>query len=251
MNDERPWYRDFFGRHYLDTYQHVLTPERTIREVDFIESTLALPQGARILDLCCGHGRHLVELADRGYSMTALDLDSFFLDIAGGEAERRGLKVSLELRDMRDIPFVEEFDAVINMFTAFGYLESDDEDQKVLDGVAGALKPGGLFLIELMHRDFLARIFQPHGWYETEAGLKVLEERSFNPLTGRNDVRNITIYPDGTIREAHHSVRIYTLTELARMITAAGLKIEATYGGTDGSPFTLESRRLTVLSRKS
>lgn len=250
MKDEQPWYKDFFGRDYLETYQHVLTPERTVREVDFIQSTLALPPGARILDLCCGHGRHLVELADRGYSMTGLDLDPFFLDIARREAERRGLKVQLELRDMRDIPFVEEFDAVINMFTAFGYLESDDEDQKVLDGVAGALKPGGLFLIELMHRDCLVRIFQPRGWYETEAGLKVLEERSFDMLTGRNKARHITIYPDGTVKEVHHSVRIYTLTELASMLTAAGLKVEATCGGTDGSPFTLESRRLTVLSRK-
>ena len=250
MKDETPWYKEFFGQHYLEIYQHVLTPERTAREVDFIENTLSLPAGSRILDLCCGHGRHLVELAGRGYGMTGLDLDPLFLDTARLEAERTGLKVALELRDMRDIPFVEEFDAVINMFTAFGYLESDEEDQKVLDGVARALKPGGLFLIELMHRDRLARIFQPRGWYETQAGLKVLEERSFDPLTGRNDVRHIAIYPDGAISERCHSVRIYTLTELAGMLTAAGLNVETTYGGIDGSPFSLESQRLVVLSRK-
>lgn len=250
MKDEKPWYQEFFGHHYLETYQPVLTPERTVREADFIVNTLSLPAGSTILDLCCGHGRHLIELTGRGYTMIGLDLDPFFLDTARQEAERRGLEVQLELRDMRDIPFVEEFDAVINMFTSFGYLESDEEDQKVLDGVARALKPGGLFLMELMHRDCLARMFQPRGWYETEAGLKVLEQRGFDPLTGRNDVRVITIYPDGAVKEAHHSVRIYTLTELARMLTSAGLQVEATYGGTDGSPFTLESRRLIVLSRK-
>ena len=250
MKAERPWYKEFFGQRYLEIYQHVLTPERTAREVDFIENTLSLPAGSRILDLCCGHGRHLIELAGRGHSMVGLDLDPLFLDVARHEAERRGLEIQLEPRDMRDIPFIEEFDAVINMFTAFGYLESDDEDQKVLDGVARALKPGGLFLIELMHRDRLARIFQPRGWYETQAGLKVLEERSFDPLTGRNDVRHIAIYPDGTTRETSHSVRIYTLTELAKMITAAGLQIESTYGETDASAFALESRRLAVLSRK-
>jgi len=250
LMDEQPWYKEFFGRHYLETYGPVLTTERTIREADFIESTLALPQGARILDLCCGHGRHLVELADRGYRMCGLDLNQHFLDIARPEADRRGLEIRLELSDMRDIPFVDEFDAVINMFTSFGYLESDDEDRKVLDAVARALKPGGLFLIELMHRDCLARIFQPRGWHETETGAKVLEEQSFDPLTGRNQARHVIIYPDGTVREAHHSVRIYTLTELARMLTAAGLQVEATYGGTDGTPFTLESRRLTVLSRR-
>lgn len=244
------WYKEFFGQPYLETYQPVLTPERTIREADFIQKTLALPPGSRILDLCCGHGRHLIELASRGYQMTGLDLNPLFLDIARQEAERRGLEVRLELRDMRDIPFVEEFDGVINVFTSFGYLESDDEDQKVLDGVTRALNSHGLFLIELMHRDRLARIFQPRGWYETETGLKVLEERSFDPLTGRSDARHITIYPDGTIREMCHSVRIYTLTELVEMLTRAGLGIEATYGDVDGSPFTLESRRLAILSRK-
>lgn len=248
---QRSWYKEFFGQHYLEAYQPVLTAERTAREADFIQKTLALPPGSRILDLCCGHGRHLIELASRGYEMTGLDLNPLFLDIARREAERRGLSPRLELRDMRDIPFVEEFDGVINVFTAFGYLESDDEDQKVLEGVARALKPGGLFLIELMHRDSLVRIFQPRGWYETEAGLKVLQERSFDPLTGRNDVRHITIYPDGTTREMCHSVRIYTLTELAGMLTRAGLRIEVTYGGMDGTPLTLESRRLIILSRRS
>ena len=245
-----PWYKEFFGPHYLETYQSFLQPERTTREADFIERTLALPPASKILDLCCGHGRHLLELAGRGYRMTGLDLNQHFLEIARREAEKRGLRVSLELRDMRDIQFVDEFDAVINVFTSFGYLESDDEDQKVLDAASRALKPGGLFFIELMHRDSLVRILEPRGWYETEAGLKVLEERRFDQLTGRQEVRDVTIYPDGTTREASYSVRIYTLTELAGMLAAAGLKIEATYGRTDGSPFTLESRRLAILSRK-
>lgn len=244
------WYREFFGPHYLETYQSFLQPERTTREADFIEKTLSLPPESKILDLCCGHGRHLLELAGRGYRMTGLDLNQHFLDIARREAGERGLRVTLELRDMRDMPFFDEFDAVINIFTAFGYLESDDEDQKVLAAASRALRPGGLFLIELMHRDGLVRIFQPRGWYETEAGLKVLEERRFDQLTGRSEARHITIYPDGTTREASHSVRIYTLTELAKMLAAAGLKIEATYGGADGSPFTMESRRLAILSRK-
>jgi len=66
------WYKEFFGQPYLETYQPVLTPERTIREVDFIQKTLALPAGSKILDLCCGHGRHLIELANRGHRMTGL-----------------------------------------------------------------------------------------------------------------------------------------------------------------------------------
>ena len=244
-----PWYQEFFGQRYLDSYSPILTPERTLRQVDFIERVLGLPPDSQILDLCCGHGRHLVELASRGYQMTGLDLDPLFLEMAHHAAQGRDLQVRLEHRDMRDIPYTDEFDAIINIFTSFGYLESDEEDRKVLNGVAKALKPGGLFLMELVCRDYLVRIFRSQDWYETPAGVRVLEERTFDPLAGRNNVRQIAIYSDGRQSEAHHSLRVYTLTELAKMLENAGLKIEATYGDTPEDPYTFDSR-LAILARK-
>ena len=246
---EKPWYREFFGQGYLDSLRQ--NPERTLQEVSFIETTLALPVGSSLLDLCCGHGRHLIELAARGYHMTGLDLDPLFLQIARDEAEKRGVQVRLEDRDMRDIPFANEFDGAYNVFTAFGYLESDGEDQKVLDAVARALKPGSPFLMELLDRDTLMRIYQRHDWYETDTGIKVLEQREFDFLAGRINARHTRIYPNGIQGEDQPSVRVYTLTELARMLQAAGLVVEATFGGLDGSPFNLESRRLAILARKS
>ena len=247
---ERPWYQDFFGQRYLDSYSRVLTPERTLGEVDFIEKTLALPAGSKILDLCYGHGRHLIELASRGYQMTGLDLDPLFLELARLEAQRRRLQVRLEHRDMRDIPFTKEFDATINVFTSFGYLESDEEDQRVLDEIARALKSGGQFLLDTQNRDGLMRMYSRRDWYETETGMKVLESREIDYLAGRNNVRQVTIYPDGTQREASHSLRVYALTELVRMLNSAGLALETTFGGMDGSPVSLESRRLVTVARK-
>ena len=248
---ERPWYKEFFEQDYLDGYGPLLTPERTLQDVDFIDKTLLLPPASHILDLCCGHGRHLVELAAREYQMTGLDLNARFLEMANEEAELRGLQVRLEHRDMRDIPFLDEFHAVINMFTAFGYLENDDEDQKVLDGVSRCLRKGGQFLMELMNRDTLMRIFRDTRWNEADSGVMVLEHREFDHLAGRNNVAHITIYPDGRQVTRHHSLRVYTLTEIAKMLERAGLKVEATYGSTDGTPFTLDSRRLVIHARKA
>ena len=88
---ERPWYQEYFGQRYLDSYPF-LTSESTLGEVDFIEKTLALPTGSKILDLCCGHGRHLIELASRGYQMMGLDLDPLFLELTQQEAQRRGYR---------------------------------------------------------------------------------------------------------------------------------------------------------------
>ena len=183
--------------------------------------------------------------------MTGLDLDSLFLDIAAKEAERRGVQVRLEEGDMRDIPFSGEFDGAYNVFTSFGYLETDAEDQKVLNALGRALKPGGLFLIELMGRDNLMRAFQPRDSFEAENGVEVSEEREFDLLAGRINTRQTRVYPDGRRDEQRHSVRIYALTELARMLGSAGLVVESMFGGLDGSPLSLDSRRMAVLARKS
>jgi SAM-dependent methyltransferase len=247
---DTPWYKTFFGEDYLHLYEPVLTVERTQREVDGIVNLLALPEGSSILDLCCGHGRHAIPLAQRGYKVTGQDLSEVFLREAKKEAQARGVHAHWLHSDMRNIPFEKEFDAVINIFTAFGYLEDQGEDQKVLQQVHKALKPGGLFLLEIMHREGLMRHYaHQHIEYYPE-GLLVLEERSFDLLTSRNEVKMIMIYPDGQRKEYGFTHRVYTLTELVQMLAAAGLQVKAYFGSWDRSKLTIDSFRLILLSQK-
>lgn len=151
---------------------------------------------------------------------------------------------------MREIPFEGEFDAVINIFSSFGYLESEAEDQKVLEAIARALRAGGVFLVEMIHRNGLLRRYLPFTITRHEDGLLVLEEHEFDLPAGRNRVRITMLEPDGSRKEYRHAMRLYTLRELSGMLDAAGLAVEGAYGGLDGSRLTLESRRLAVLSRK-
>jgi SAM-dependent methyltransferase len=247
---EAPWYQTFFGEDYLRIYTF-LTPERTEREVEGIVKLLGLTGGEAMLDLCCGHGRHSVALAERGFQMTGQDLSAVFLQHARAAAEAQGVAVRWIEGDMRQVPFEAEFDAVINIFTAFGYFESEEEDRQVLQQVYKALKPGGLFLLETMHREFLMRNFAPGQIDRRADGLIVLEEREFDLLTSRANVLVTMIFPDGQRREYRHSARIYTLTELARMLAMAGLQVQAYYGGLDGSALNMDSRRLVVVSAKA
>jgi SAM-dependent methyltransferase len=247
---DQKWYTEFFGEDYLRIYDSILPPKRAEREVDKIVERLELRPGSAILDLCCGHGRHAVALAERGYRVTGLDLSTFFLEKAAAAAAEAGVDLRLVHGDMRHIPFEEEFDAVINMFSAFGYLESEEEDQKVLSQVRKALKPGGLFLLETIHHASLMRNFEPQAWNVIEDHTVVLEEREMNLRTGRNEVTVTLIRPDGTRREYEHAMRIYTAAELIRMLTEADLEIDAVYGGLDGAELTLEARRLVVIARK-
>jgi len=245
-----PWYKTMFGVDYLRMYEPILTPERTQREVDGIDNLLALPQGSSILDLCCGHGRHAIALAQRGYQITGQDLSEVFLHEAEKEAVAKGVHVDWVHSDMRNIPFENEFDAVINIFTAFGYLETQDEDQQVLKQVSQALKPNGLFLLETLHREAFIRHFSPHMIEHRPDGLIVLEERNFDLLTSRANVKITMIYPYGERKEYGHAARVYTLTELAQMLTVAGLQVKASFGTWDGGELTIDSFRLILLAQK-
>ncbi len=250
------WYKTFYDEHYLKEYAGGLTNERTQREVDFINSTLNLPQtapsatgGARILDLCCGHGRHTVELAAAGYSMVGQDLSATFLDLAKDAAAARDLQIQFVHSDMREIPFNGEFDAVINMFTAFGYFD-DVENQKVLNAVARALKLGGKFLIDLLNAPRIIRDWLIQSWDELSDGTVVLTQRNYNLLTGNNEERRTYIAPDGSKREVDLTWRMYFYPELTRMLNRAGLAPIQVFGGFDGSEYTLDSSRMIILAEK-
>src|SRR5262249_43283414 len=137
--------------------------ERTAVEVEFLVQALALPPGAALLDLACGHGRHTIELARRGYQVTGLDLSTSHLALARQAAAAQGVVVSWVEADMRELP-PGPFDAVINLFSAFGYLESDAADQQVLAAVGRVLRPGGRFILDTRNREHVVRTFQRRVW---------------------------------------------------------------------------------------
>jgi len=244
------WYREFFDDLYLRVYQPLEAPEKVRREVDFIVKALNLPAGAKVLDLCCGQGRHSLELARRGFQVVGVDLSEALLYAARKRAESEGLSVTFLQCDMREIDFKDEFDAVINMFTSFGYLESEAEDEKVLGKVAQALKSGGKFLLDVVNRDRLVRDFQGREWHAADEGWLVLEERTFDHLSGRMETRWICVARDGVRYERLSSVRLYTASELRTMLERAGLEVTNLFGDYDGSPYSWDSQRLIIVACK-
>jgi SAM-dependent methyltransferase len=254
--DERPWYRDLFDsgdytRFWLGGDKPFITPELTQLQVDFILKTLDLAPGAAILDLCCGFGRHSIGLARAGYRVTGIDASAGQLETAQQAGAEAGVDVDWVQADMRDIPerLFGQMDAAINMFTAFGYLESDDEDQKVLNAVGRALKPGGLFLIDFINREATIRRFQEKDW-ERRGEWLLLHDRRYDFDGGRVRDGLIIVAPDGTERKTGIVLRFYTLAELLRMMAEAGLHFRQAWGDFEGGDLTLDSRRCIVLAEK-
>ena len=240
---------EFFRRIYLPFYTLVQTPAQAVRAADFICSRLGLAAGARVLDLCCGPGQISLELARRGLTVTGLDLTGPALDRARAAATE-GLSVRWIQADMRRPLTGEEFDAVISWRTAFGMLGGDEEDQQVLSAVGRVLRPGGRLLLDTVNPVWLLRHFQPRAFLALPDGGRLREDRHFDLRTGRNYLRVTVTAPDGTCHEGDSFFRVYTLPELARMLAAAGLRVTETWGGLDGSPYGLDTRRLIVTGEK-
>jgi SAM-dependent methyltransferase len=245
------WYEAFYGRDYLEIYDFYLTPERTAAELAFIERILDLKPGQRLLDLCSGHGRHAIPLARSGVNVAGIDQSLEYLQMAVKAAAPERLPLANLRGDMRYLPFSACFDAAMNIFSSFGYLEDEAQDAMVMSAVAKVLKPEGRFLIDVISREWVLRNYAPKEWHEGRDGSLFLESREFDFVESREHVSFLAIAPDGSRRKVPgHHIRLYTLRELVGMLVAAGLEFEEAFGGFNGEPYTVDSRRMIVVARK-
>jgi len=247
---EKPWWDEMFDDDYLRAYARSLTPERTEAEAEGIRRLLPLDPGARLLDLCCGQGRHAALLAARGVRVTGLDRSRAMLRAAPGLpgfGRVRG--------DMRSLPFpAGSFDAACNIFTAFGYFEEEEENRGVLREVLRVLRPGGAFLLETINRDAIlpGGGLAPRMWEEGE-GLFMLDEHTFHAETSRIENRRILLFADGRRREVTFSVRCYSAHELAAALKGAGfeaVRIAGSLREPDAPFHPTQSRRLVAVARR-
>lgn len=130
------WYEEWFGHDYKLVYPH--RDEAEAREqIGFVKRHINIPERAKVLDLCCGCGRHAIELWGLGYDVVGLDLSEELLDLACSRADECEMDVQFIRCDMREIPYEDHFDLIVNFFTSFGYFADDADNQRVLLAIAG------------------------------------------------------------------------------------------------------------------
>jgi SAM-dependent methyltransferase len=205
--------------------------------------------GADVLDAPCGYGRHSIPLARAGFRIVGADRSEKLLDEArraAGESEwPRWVRA-----DHRDLPFEEaSFDAVLNLFSSLGY-RGEEGDRQTLAQFLRVLRPGGSLVVETMHRDRLMSIFQPRGWDPLPEGGILVEERGFDHTAGEIETTHTLIDADGRRESFTYRLRLYTATELARLVERAGFVEVECFGGPDREPLSQETR-LVVFARKA
>ncbi len=243
------WYESFFGDDWLELAGQP-DEQKNRADADFLVDKLGLDRGARVLDMACGQGRHAVELAARGFRVTGLDISKPSLGVARERAAARGLDLELVRLDMRSLAAEGEFDAVFNFCSSFGFFATEEEDRRVVDRGARALRPGGRLLIDTINDLWLARHGQPRGWRTLEDGTIVTEDRNYDPRSRRSNAIWTLIRPDGSRSELRHSMRAYSCPELLRLLSQSGLEPNGVWGDADGCDYSIDSRRLIVSGSK-
>lgn len=234
------WWRDFFDEDYPVLYAPALDPGRTEHEVAGAAAILRLKEGMRLLDLCCGTGRHAIALQRRGLRVTGVDSSRKLLALAQEKAERVGTFPAFVQGDARELPLRSSaFDAAICLFNSLGY----GTDAEALATLREARRCAPALLLETAHRDEHVRNSAPGPTYEwTERdGVRLLVERWIDAVPGLSRAV-FRIQREGqpeVVKEFRH--RLYSATELVAMLRKAGYERIECYGGYGREPFGIDA----------
>jgi ubiquinone/menaquinone biosynthesis C-methylase UbiE len=251
MKQNREWFRQFYVEELTELVGFP-SPEATEQQVKFVLDKLNLPKGTKLLDLCCGYGRVTHLLAkNRKYQITGFDLSEDFLQVAGSEFSAPNIQYVQG--DMRKLPFKNEFDAVVNLFTSFGYFETDEENEAVLSQINKSLKKGGLFFLDYENKfNFVINevMKKKRSWYNTRHHQLYLIENEYDFVKER-EIVTFRQYKDGSIvKEVCYNIRLFSFPELEKMLARNGFEIVNVWGDFEGGPLSVESKRVITLARK-
>lgn len=251
------WYKKWFdNKEYLELYSHRNSADAK-KAADLIVESVPLSRNSSVLDLACGNGRHSLIIASRGYNVLGADLSPFLINEAKkklkNQYRRYRKKLSFELMDMRKIPYKNKFDLVVNLFSSFGYFDSDEENIKVVSGVSKSLRKGGYFFFDFLNENYVRKRLVPFDFSKRnrKAIIQVRE------ITGGFVKKSIIIVKnpagklDPEISYFHEKIRLFDLNDFRQIFIKCGLKIVKTFGNYKGDKFNKQnSERLIIVARK-
>jgi SAM-dependent methyltransferase len=236
------WFEQWFGEAYLRAYAH-RDDEDAERLVGLLDVLGVAAPGHRVLDLACGPGRHTAALVRRGARVVGLDLSRALLHAAREAGADRLVRA-----DMRSLPFRgAAFDAVLNLFTSFGYFADDVEHETVLREVARVLRPGGRLVLDFLNAPAVRAGLVARD-ERTTGDTTVVQERWLSP-DGRFVNKRIQVGADR--RTFTERVRLYDRAELEAMMAAHGLRPTRAAGDYDGRRHGPDSERLILLGERT
>ena len=241
------WFKDWFNtQEYLYVYQH-RNENDAEDHIKLILGNVKIPSAAKILDMACGAGRHAIILARKNFHLTAVDLSENLISIAEQSAQNENLKINFVQSDIRKYETKDKFDLIINLFTSFGYFESDEENFAVLQKAYHLLVENGFFVLDFFNSEFLQQNLVEF----SEENLGGAEIHQYRKIKENRVTKKIVITKNSNLSTYEESVRMFTKDEIVNAIQNIGFDIYKTFGDFLGNEFDrLNSPRLIMICKK-
>ncbi|MEX1121294.1 MAG: class I SAM-dependent methyltransferase, partial [Balneolales bacterium] len=244
------WFEEWFDSPLYEKIYSNRNEEEANLLADLLTHLIPMNQYPNVLDLGCGRGRHSINLGKRGYTVTGIDLSEESITVARSKAMNEELrKVAFVVGDMRE-SYPETFDAVINLFTSFGYFENDKENQLVINNVSGMLRDKGVFVL-----DYLNAHKTRKDLVKQENGTLGKHEYKINRHIDNDDtiVKKISFKQKGYSKtyDFEERVKLYDSVWFEEKFSEEGFTMEHVFGDYTGAAFNKQSSpRLLMVAKK-
>ena len=223
------WWDEIFDELYLKTDGDVVdNRDLTRREIDLFLELMPLRKETRILDVCCGQGRHILELAQRGFTnLTGIDRSAFLLRKAQLCTQTAGFQIDFHEADARSLPLATgSFDAVLVLGNSFGYFENSDDDAAMLCDINRVLRAGGILLLDISDGHYLKENFEPRSWEWIARDMFTCRERVLSAAGDQLITREITTQVErGVIADRFYAERLYDEEQMIALLTRSSFVV--------------------------
>jgi len=222
------WWRNLFNSIYLKTDGDVVENDsNTRREVELLVRTVGLEPNDRILDLCCGQGRHVLELARRGFQHVAgVDRSRYLIRLARRRAKSQGLDVAFHEGDARKFRLpADSFHCVALLGNSFGYFEHEEDDRRVLEAIKRVLRSRGTLALDLVDGQWMRTHFEPRSWEWIDQNHLVCRERTVSADGTRMISREVVVHCErGVIVDQFYAERLYSREQIYDLLERVGFQ---------------------------
>jgi D-alanine-D-alanine ligase len=252
------WWRAIFDDLYLKTDGDVFENDGNTRaDVEAVIDAIALEPDDRVLDLCCGQGRHSLELARRGFrDVTGIDLSHFLIDLARRRARDGDLRIDFLEGDARwSGGEPGQYDAAVILGNSFGYFAGAEDDAALLRNARRLLRPGGRLALDLVDGDWLRQNFEPRSWEWLDTRSLVCRERALSADGDRLITREIVMKIEGGVAaDRFFAERLYGRARISALLEELGFEAvgvrELADAQSDGAgDLGMMARRVLVTAR--
>lgn len=239
----------FFDGAYKEVWRRIIPPGLSEAECDFIEEIAALKKGDEVLDLLCGYGRHAIELARRGYKVTAVDNAAAYINEIQITAQAEGLPVVAIQESVMDVSLSGEFTAVLCMGNSFAFFDRAGA-VRLLKKISAHMPTKAVLVINSwMIAEIAIKHFREKEWYALE-GFKYLLDYRFQFQPSRIESEHTMIADNGEVEVKKGVDYIFTLAEMEGMFAEAGLKTKAMFSSPRKKPFRMGDNKIYLVAEK-